>query len=170
VQGTTFVLQKNNDPRQMLLEAISKDKGVIEAIDEFISLNKNSAKGEPELLEGEWKMLWSSQEETDGWLENAANGLMGMQIVKPNGKLKFLVDMLLGIKFSMDGRFVKSGANTYDVTMDDGAILAGQFGLPVELGSKFKLELLYTDGKIRITRGYNRIVFVHVRTDGSDQK
>lgn len=36
----------------------------------------------------------------------------------------------------------KSGANTYDVNMDDGAILAGQFGLPVELGSKFKLELL----------------------------
>lgn len=36
----------------------------------------------------------------------------------------------------------KSGANTYDVTMDDGAILVGQFGLPVELGSKFKLELL----------------------------
>lgn len=32
VQGTTFVLQKNNDPRQMLLEAISKDKGVIEVI------------------------------------------------------------------------------------------------------------------------------------------
>ncbi|KAH7849179.1 hypothetical protein Vadar_014203 [Vaccinium darrowii] len=169
-KGTTFVLQKNNDPRQMLLEAISKDKGVIEAIDEFISLNKNTAKGEPELLEGEWKMLWSSQVETDSWLENAANGLMGMQIVKPNGKLKFLVDMLLGIKFSMDGTFVKSGANTYDVTMDDGAILVGQFGLPVELGSKFKLELLYTDGKIRITRGYNRIVFVHIRTDGSEQK
>lgn len=36
----------------------------------------------------------------------------------------------------------KSGPNTYDVDMDDGAILAGQFGLPVELGSKFKLELL----------------------------
>lgn len=30
VQGTTFVLQKNNEPRQILLEAISKDKGVIE--------------------------------------------------------------------------------------------------------------------------------------------
>ncbi|XP_058198219.1 probable plastid-lipid-associated protein 12, chloroplastic [Rhododendron vialii] len=169
-KGTTFVLQKINEPRQILLEAISKDKGVREAIDEFISLNKNAATGEPELLEGEWKMIWSSQVETDSWLENAANGLMGMQIVKPNGKLKFLVDMVLGVKFSMDGTFVKSGANTYDVNMDDGAILAGQFGLPVELGSKFKLELLYTDGKIRITRGYNRILFVHIRTDGSEQK
>ncbi|KAI8526303.1 hypothetical protein RHMOL_Rhmol13G0298000 [Rhododendron molle] len=76
------------------------------AIDEFISLNKNAAKDEPELLEGEWKMIWSSQEETDSWLENAGNGLMGMQIVKPNGKLKFLVDMVLGVKFSMDGTFV----------------------------------------------------------------
>ncbi|GMP92015.1 hypothetical protein CsSME_00042424 [Camellia sinensis var. sinensis] len=51
-------------------------------------------------------MIWSSQMETDSWLENAANGLMGVQVVKSNGKLKFLVDILLGIRFSMDGTFV----------------------------------------------------------------
>lgn len=141
-----------------------------EAIDEFILLNKNVAKGEPELLEGEWQVIWSSQMETDSWLENAANGLMGVQVVKSNGKLKFLVDILLGIRFSMDGTFVKSGTNTYDVIMNDGAILAGQFGVPVEMESKFKLELLYTDEKIRITRGYNNIIFVHVHVDGSKQK
>ncbi|KAL6966326.1 putative plastid-lipid-associated protein 12, chloroplastic [Sarracenia purpurea var. burkii] len=169
-KGTTFVLQKKTEPRQRLLAAISADTGVKEAIDEFISLNINAAQGEPELLEGEWKMIWSSQMETDSWLENAANGLMGMQIVRPNGKLKFLVDILLGFRFSMNGTFVKSGPNTYEVTMNDAAILAGQFGLPVEIESKFKLELLYTDTKIRITRGYNKIIFVHVRVDGSGYK
>ncbi|THG11347.1 hypothetical protein TEA_027764 [Camellia sinensis var. sinensis] len=142
VQGTTFVLQKKTEPRQRLLAAISTNTGVREAIDEFILLTKNVAKGEPELLEGEWQMIWSSQMETDSWLENAANGLMGVQVVKSNGKLKFLVDILLGIRFSMDGTFVKSGTNTYDVIMNDGAILAGQFGVPVEMESKFKLELL----------------------------
>ncbi|KAL7202974.1 hypothetical protein ACSBR1_034427 [Camellia fascicularis] len=169
-KGTTFVLQKKTEPRQRLLAAISTNTGVREAIDEFILLNKNVAKGEPELLEGEWQMIWSSQMETDSWLENAANGLMGVQVVKSNGKLKFLVDILLGIRFSMDGTFVKSGTNTYDVIMNDGAILAGQFGVPVEMESKFKLELLYTDEKIRITRGYNNIIFVHVHVDGSKQK
>ncbi|XP_028076542.1 probable plastid-lipid-associated protein 12, chloroplastic isoform X1 [Camellia sinensis] len=169
-KGTTFVLQKKTEPRQRLLAAISTNTGVREAIDEFILLTKNVAKGEPELLEGEWQMIWSSQMETDSWLENAANGLMGVQVVKSNGKLKFLVDILLGIRFSMDGTFVKSGTNTYDVIMNDGAILAGQFGVPVEMESKFKLELLYTDEKIRITRGYNNINFVHVQVDGSKQK
>ncbi|KAL7174636.1 hypothetical protein ACSBR2_033806 [Camellia fascicularis] len=169
-KGTTFVLQKKTEPRQRLLAAISTNTGVREAIDEFILLNKNVAKGEPELLEGEWQMIWSSQMETDSWLENAANGLMGVQVVKSNGKLKFLVDILLGIRFSMDGTFVKSGTNTYDVIMNDGAILAGQFGVPVEMESKFKLELLYTDEKIRITQGYNNIIFVHVHVDGSKQK
>ncbi|GFZ20754.1 plastid-lipid associated protein PAP [Actinidia rufa] len=166
-KGTTFVLQKKTEPRQRLLAAISADTGVREAIDEVLSLNRNVDKAEPELLEGEWKMIWSSQMETDSWLENAANGLMGMQIVRPNGRLKFLVDILLGLRFSMDGTFVKSSTNTYDVTMDDAAILAGQFGLPVEMQNKFKLELLYTDEKIRITRGYKKIVFVHIRVDES---
>ncbi|XAR60432.1 hypothetical protein NMG60_11033805 [Bertholletia excelsa] len=166
-KGTTFVLQKKAEPRQRLLATISSGSGVREAIDEFISLTQNVNKGDAELLEGTWQMMWSSQIETDSWIENAANGLMGMQVVKPNGELKFLVDILLGFKFSMDGKFVKSGTTTYDVTMDDAAIIAGQFGLPIEMESKFRLELLYIDGKIRISRGIKNITFVHVRVDGS---
>lgn len=66
--------------------------------------------------------------ETDSWLEDAANGLMGsqvnllfvlilvyfyvdifwhplLQIIKKDGQLKFLVDVVLGIKFSMTGTY-----------------------------------------------------------------
>lgn len=32
-----------------------------QAIDEFLYLSKNLSKCEPELLEGEWQMIWSSQ-------------------------------------------------------------------------------------------------------------
>ncbi|KAM3740907.1 hypothetical protein ACB098_08G135000 [Castanea mollissima] len=171
-KGTTFVLQKKTEPRQRLLSTISTGKGVREAIDEFISSNQNLTGGETELQEGEWQMIWSSQVETDSWLENAGNGLMGIQIIKKNGQIKFLVDILLGIKFSMTGRIVKSGNSnsTYEITMDDAAIIGGQFGYPVEMESKFNLELLYSDDKIRITRGYNNIVFVHLRMDGLKKK
>lgn len=168
-KGTIFVLQKKTEPRQKLLSAISTDTGVLEAIEEFLSSYQKKGKGEAELEEGEWQMLWSSQTETDSWLENAANGLMGKQIVK-NGQIKYVVDILLGLKFSMVGTFVKSSANTYDVTMDDAAIIGGGFGYPLELESKFNLEQLYSDDKIKITKGYNKIVFVHLRTDGSKQK
>ncbi|XP_055818994.1 probable plastid-lipid-associated protein 12, chloroplastic [Solanum dulcamara] len=169
-KGTTFVLQRETEQRQKLLSSISTGTRVEEAIDEFISLNQNVANPELELLEGEWQMIWSSQVETDSWIENAGNGLMGVQIVKPNGQLKFLVGILFGIKFSMTGKYEKSGSNTYDVIMDDGAILAGMYGIPVEMESKFTIEILYTDDKIRISRGYNKILFVHVRVDGSNKK
>ncbi|GAB2229343.1 hypothetical protein Droror1_Dr00023482 [Drosera rotundifolia] len=162
-KGTTFVLQKETEPRQQLLSAISADSGVREAIDKLISTSRSAGTSELELSEGDWKMIWSSQVETDSWLENAANGLMGAQIVSENGQLKFLVDIFLGFKFSITGKFLKTGTNLYDVTMDDAAILFGQYGLPVELGSKFNLELLYTDDRIRITRGYNGYTFVHAR-------
>ncbi|XP_044505613.1 probable plastid-lipid-associated protein 12, chloroplastic [Mangifera indica] len=170
-KGTTFVLQKKTDSRQQLLAAISTGTGVREAIDEFVALNGNTAEDEPELIEGEWQMIWSSQVETDSWLENAGNGLMGKQIVKKDGQLKFVVDILLGFRFSMTGTFVRSAANTYNVTMSDAAIIAGQFGYPIEgMETKISLELLYSDEKIRISRGYNNILFVHVKSNGLKKK
>ncbi|CAI0439914.1 unnamed protein product [Linum tenue] len=141
------------------------------AIEEFLRANDNVGQSEQELVEGEWQMVWSSQTETDSWIENAANGLMGKQIVKSNGQLKFVVDMLLGLKFSMSGTFEKSSSSssssTYSVIMDDAAIIGGAFGYPIELQTKMDFELLYTDSKVRISRGYNRILFVHVRVDGT---
>ncbi|KAH8522937.1 hypothetical protein H0E87_003552 [Populus deltoides] len=105
-KGTTFVLQKKTEPRQRLLSAIWTGTGVLEAINEFIKLNQNVAKDEMELIDGEWQMIWSSQMETDSWIENAGRGLMGKQIVTKNGQLKFVVDILLGVRFSMTGTFV----------------------------------------------------------------
>lgn len=166
-KGTTFVLQKETDQRQKLLSVISTGTEVRKAIDDFISLNQSETKGELELLEGEWKMIWSSQVETDSWIENAGNGLLGTQIIKPDGYLKFLVDILLGFKFSMTGKYVKSGSNTYEVKMDDAAIVIGPYGLPFEMETKITMKVLYADDKIRISQGYNNILFVHVRVDGS---
>ncbi|KAG4984746.1 hypothetical protein JHK87_029495 [Glycine soja] len=163
-KGTTFVLQKQTEPRQRLLTAISSGKGIKEAIDELISLKQNIGQ-EPELEDGEWQMMWNSQTVTDSWIENAVNGLMGKQIIRKNGGIKFLVDILLGLKFSMSGNFVKTGSGVYDVTMDDAAIIGGPFGYPLELKNNFILELLYSDEKLRVSRGINNVIFVHVRTD-----
>ncbi|KAL0459298.1 UNVERIFIED_CONTAM: putative plastid-lipid-associated protein 12, chloroplastic [Sesamum latifolium] len=169
-KGTTFVLQKETEPRQRLLSTISSGGDVREAVDEFITLNQSEGKSELELVEGEWLMIWSTQEVTESWIENAAKGLMGKQIIRPNGDIKFLVDILFGFKFSMTGKYAKSGFNKYDVTMDDAAIVAGPYGIPAEMETKFTLELLYTDEKIRISRGYGNILFVHVRVDAALQK
>ncbi|XP_047249407.1 probable plastid-lipid-associated protein 12, chloroplastic [Capsicum annuum] len=73
---------------------------VEEAIDEFISLNKNIANSELKLLEGEWQMIWSSQ------------------IVKPSGQLKFLVSILFGFRFCMTGKYESFSGNKQVVTID----------------------------------------------------
>ncbi|XP_050219808.1 probable plastid-lipid-associated protein 12, chloroplastic [Mercurialis annua] len=163
-KGTTFVLQKKTEPRQNLLTAISTGQNVKQAIDKFMAENEAIGSDELELVEGEWEMIWSSQTETDSWIENAGNGLMGKQIVKKNGELKFVVDILLGLKFSMTGTYQKSGKKTYSVKMDDAAIVVGPYGLPVEMETNINLQLLYSDEKMRISKGYSGIVFVHIRT------
>lgn len=34
---------------------------ISQEIDDFLAMNRNAAKGEHQLLEGEWNMIWSSQ-------------------------------------------------------------------------------------------------------------
>ncbi|KAL8527536.1 hypothetical protein ACS0TY_005401 [Phlomoides rotata] len=165
-KGTTFVLQKETEPRQKLLSVISNGGEVRKAIDEFVEANQSKSKAELELVVGEWLTIWSSQEVTESWIENAAKGLMGKQIVRASGGIKFLVDILFGVKFSMTGKYVRSGFNSYEVRMDDAAIVAGSYGIPTEMETNFTLQLLYSDEKMRISRGYNKILFVHVRVDG----
>ncbi|KAF3517692.1 hypothetical protein DY000_02059197 [Brassica cretica] len=162
-KGTTFVLQKETVPRQKLLATISQDKGVAEAIDEFLASNTNTTEDDYELLEGNWQMIWSSQMYTDSWLENAANGLMGRQIIEKDERIKFEVNIIPAFRFSMKGKFLKSGGSTYELKMDDAAIIGGPFGYPIELTNNIKLQVLYTDEKMRISRGFDNIIFVHIR-------
>ncbi|KAL0661224.1 hypothetical protein Bca4012_098061 [Brassica carinata] len=157
-QGTTFVLQKETVPRQKLSATISQGKRVSEAIDEFIASNDDY-----ELLEGNWQMIWSSQIYADSWLENAANGLMGRQIIEKDGRIKFEVNIIAAFRFSMKGKFLKPGGSTYELKMDDAAIIGGLFGYPIELTNNIELQVLYTDEKMRISRGFDNIVFVHIR-------
>ncbi|CAN8288324.1 unnamed protein product [Cochlearia groenlandica] len=162
-KGTTFVLQKETVPRQKLLATISQNKGVAEAIDEFLASCSDSAEEDYELLEGNWQMIWSSQMYTDSWLENAANGLMGKQIIEKDGKIKFEVNIIPAFRFSMKGRFLKLGGSTYELKMNDAAIIGGPFGYPIELTNNIEFKILYTDEKMRISRGFDNIIFVHIR-------
>ncbi|KAG5227576.1 plastid-lipid-associated protein [Salix suchowensis] len=56
-----FIILSVPNSVQRLLSVISTGTGVLEAINEFIKLNKSVAKDELELIDGEWQMIWSSQ-------------------------------------------------------------------------------------------------------------
>ncbi|KAH0455282.1 hypothetical protein IEQ34_015314 [Dendrobium chrysotoxum] len=78
-KGTTFVLQKKLEPRQKLLLAVSSGERIADVIDEVISSRKNNVSADLEALEGEWKLLWSSQASDESWQVSTANGLKGLQ-------------------------------------------------------------------------------------------
>ncbi|EHA8588411.1 putative plastid-lipid-associated protein 12, chloroplastic [Cocos nucifera] len=102
-KGTTFVLQKETEPRQRLLSAISSGTGVMEVINELVSLNQKEAIDESETIEGEWQLLWASQMKNESWKSIAANGLKGLQIITADGQLENLVDTFPGFKISANG-------------------------------------------------------------------
>ncbi|KAG9442516.1 hypothetical protein H6P81_018370 [Aristolochia fimbriata] len=166
-KGTTFVLQKITEPRQRLLSAIATGTGITEVIDELISLNQTEVNGEEEIL-GDWQLLWSSQTEAEIWFDLATYGLEGSQVLNKYKQVENMVSILPGIKIRAIGNFEKSGSNMYSMTMDFVSILFGIFELPVETTiRKLNLEVLYLDSKIRITRGFRDLLFVHLRIEAS---
>ncbi|KAH7653609.1 Plastid lipid-associated protein/fibrillin conserved domain-containing protein [Dioscorea alata] len=163
-KGTTFVLQKKIEPRQKLLSAISGGTGIREAIDELVSLNWNKVDQEFETLEGEWQLLWASQLEDESWSSIIANGLKGFQIVKKGGQLENQVDVFPSVKLQAMGNLIKEPENSsYSGIIHNGAVSVGSLKFPLNIHNKFNMDLLYIDEKIRITRGSNEILFVHLR-------
>ncbi|XP_020584060.1 probable plastid-lipid-associated protein 12, chloroplastic isoform X5 [Phalaenopsis equestris] len=61
-KGTTFVLQKKPEPRQKLLLAVTSGESIADVIDEVVSLRRNKLAADLDDLEGEWQLLWSSQQ------------------------------------------------------------------------------------------------------------
>jgi len=162
VQGTTFVLQKSPDARQILLSTISAGTGVKEVIDDFIS-SQNGAEVDLDILVGEWQLLWGSQTEGESWSSVASAGLKDFQIIKGDGQLKNSVSPFPGVSLNARGNICKTGNNnTFSVSMNEGAIQVGGVQFPLDTKGEFVVEIMYIDNKIRISR-LNQHMIVHLR-------
>lgn len=140
----------------------------MEVINDLVSLNQKDAIGESGTIEGEWQLLWASQSKNESWSSITANGLKGLQVVTVDGRLENLFDPFPGFKIKANGHLMRiSNSNLYTVKMDDGAISVGTLKFPLDVKSEFRMELLYVDRKIRITRGNEGILLVHLRLDGT---
>ncbi|KAJ3678665.1 hypothetical protein LUZ60_002468 [Juncus effusus] len=163
-KGTTFVLQKIIEPRQKLLSAISSNDGILEVINDLISLNKLEIKKDLEFLAGEWQLLWaSSQADGESLSSIVSLGLKGTQIIKKNGELCNSSSPFPGSVITAIGTLVKnSNSDTYNVTINEGFLQFGPLKLPLDVQRNLKLEILYIDNKIRVTRVEN-VTLVHLR-------
>ncbi|CAM0905790.1 unnamed protein product [Alopecurus aequalis] len=161
-KGTTFVLQKNADPRQTLLSAISAGTGVKEVIDDLTSSGKG-VEADLKSLAGEWQLLWASQTEDGSWSSVASAGLKDLQTIKEDGQLKNLVNPFPGVSLRARGNICESGnSNAFRVSMNEGAVQVGGVQFPLDTRGEFVMEILYIDNKIRISR-LNQHELVHLR-------
>jgi len=143
VQGTTFVLQKSADPRQILLSAISARTGVEEVINDFIS-SQNGTKADLSILVGEWQLLWCSQTEGESWSSVASAGLKDFQIIREDGKLKNSASPFPGLTLNATGNICKNGSgNTFTMSMKEGAVKVGGLQFPLDAQGEFVMEILY---------------------------
>ena len=162
MQGTTFVLQKSADQRQLLLSAISAGTGVKEAIDDLTS-SRQGIEADLNTLAGEWQLLWSSKTEDESWSFVASAGLKGVQIIKEDGQLKNLVRPFPGVSLNASGNICKNeDGNNFNLSINKGAIQAGGLQFPLDARGEFAMEILYIDNKIRISN-INQHKLVHVR-------
>lgn len=161
-KGTTFVLQKSADPRQILLSAISAGTGIEEVIDDFTA-SQNGAKIDLNILVGEWQLLWGSQTEGASWSSVASAGLKDFQVIKEDGQLKNSVSPFPGVSLNARGNICKTGnSNTFNVSMNEGDVQVGGVKFPLDARGEFVMEILYIDNKIRISR-LNHHTLVHLR-------
>ncbi|XP_052162634.1 probable plastid-lipid-associated protein 12, chloroplastic [Oryza glaberrima] len=161
-KGTTFVLQKSADQRQLLLSAISAGTGVKEAIDDLTS-SRQGIEADLNTLAGEWQLLWSSKTEDESWSFVASAGLKGVQIIKEDGQLKNLVRPFPGVSLNASGNICKmEDGNNFNLSINKGAIQAGGLQFPLDARGEFATEILYIDNKIRISN-INQHKLVHVR-------
>ncbi|XP_066399946.1 probable plastid-lipid-associated protein 12, chloroplastic isoform X2 [Miscanthus floridulus] len=140
-KGTTFVLQKSAEPRQILLSAISARTGVEEVINDFIS-SQNGTKTDLSILVGEWQLLWSSQTEGESWSSVASAVLKDFQIIKEDGKLNNSASPFPGLTLNATGNIGKKGSgNTFTVSMK-GAVQVGGLQFPLDAQGEFVMEIL----------------------------
>ncbi|XP_015694628.2 probable plastid-lipid-associated protein 12, chloroplastic [Oryza brachyantha] len=164
-KGTTFVLQKSADQRQMLLSAISAGTGVKEAINDLTS-SRQESEADLNTLAGEWQLLWVSESEDESWSSVVSAGYKGFQIIKEDGQLNNLVRPFPGVSLNAKGSISKNGdGNIFSVSMNEGTVQAGGLQFPLDARGEFGMEILYVDNKIRISN-INQHMLVHLRIAG----
>eukprot|EP00250_Pteridium_aquilinum_P003194 c13514_g1_i1 orf=81-1430(+) len=165
-KGTTFVLQKEIDPRQRLLRAISSGQGVEKVIEELVPANPTKNSADLRYLSGKWRLVWSSQAADANWLQKATTGFPSWQIVKADtGRLENLVEFFPGLKLRARARSEATSAQCRDVNIEGATLEIGSLELPLKITGSGFTEVQYLDKKIRITRGNKGSTFVHVRDD-----
>jgi hypothetical protein len=172
-KGTTFVLVRDDPPRQQLLQAIvaGANDAEIERLAEDLAAagggERFPARAAAAL--GNWRLLWSRQGETANPLQRLLAGrVRNFQIITDDGELENRVELPLGARVRAIARCEPDGPSRTGVEISKVIFELGplQAELPgVRQDSRGFVDWLYLDNEIRITRGSKGSLFVHIRDE-----
>ncbi|OAE35007.1 hypothetical protein AXG93_1864s1350 [Marchantia polymorpha subsp. ruderalis] len=164
-KGSTFILQKNLDPRQQLLQAVATGTNVEKAIEVLVSLNPTKDCTDIGGLKGQWRLLWNSQAENANWIQKSSVKLKNWQIYYDNTRLENLVEFLPGLKLRAGASTLAASEERQDVKIEGASLELGSLRIPVNITGEGYVDILYLDQKLKISRGNKGSMFLHVREE-----
>lgn len=169
-KGTAFVLQKNPGPRQCLLMAIGSKRGIFEAVEELASVNPTSSPADSSLLDGKWRLIWSSQASDANRLQQLSAGIASnWQVIQQEiQRLENVVEILPGLRLRAGADTKVVSPTRTEVQINSATVEIGGLKVPLNIKGEGWIEQLYLDDTLRISRGNKGSTFVHVREEGEE--
>lgn len=164
-KGTTFVLQRDPAPRELLLRAIKAKGDVEQAIEDLAAQNPTQAPAKADALFGRWRLVWTSQSSNASALQKfSVNFTRNWQVLeKQPPRLENVVEFLPGVRLRAEADCVTSSNVRTNVAINSGQLELGPLKIPLGIKGEGYVEQLYLDNKLRISRGDKGSLFVHVR-------
>ena len=186
-KGTTFVLIKEPTASERLVTALAaRPADVPAAVEDLIGVPLASVVGDASpdalagmgeirrlgaLLEGTWKLRWSSQGQGANPLQKLASAFESYQVVDGDGRggveslqnvakfAPFLVQRADAVCCAPED----AGPNRLGVEIGGATLTAGPWDISLNLAGQGWLQVLYVDDQVRISRGSKGSVFIHSR-------
>ena len=186
-KGTTFVLIKEPTASERLVTALAaRPADVPAAVEDLIGVPLASVVGDASpdalagmgeirrlgaLLEGTWKLRWSSQGQGANPLQKLASAFESYQVVDGDGRggveslqnvAKFAPFLVLRAD-AVCCAPEDAGPNRLGVEIGGATLTAGPWDISLNLAGQGWLQVLYVDDQVRISRGSKGSVFIHSR-------
>ncbi|QDZ19771.1 plastid lipid-associated fibrillin [Chloropicon primus] len=185
-KGTLFILERegqggqgDQDPEQetnvmSLIDRGAEADKVQAAIDAFLS--ESDGQDSLELLEGQWKLAWTSQGATASGIQKLATSFDNFQVIGKGQGSDTLNELENVALFSREPEVVlrakascsKDSVDARKVNVTISGADLNLLGLHIPLGfinGDGWLEVLYVDESIRISKGSKGSLFVHKRSN-----
>jgi hypothetical protein len=140
-------------------------------IEELVAANPTASPAQSELAQGTWRLIWSQQSKSANALQKWGSSQSDSFQVIEGGNVQNIAQVLPFLRLrAYASTAVESEVRTA-VTIERGVVEVGPFTLPLPgVKGEGYIDWLYLDEELRITRGNEGSLFVHMREPEEEEE